>query len=284
MANQKHEGKSEMRRIAEAVHRGNVDADGMSVDLVPFDEAEYYPWERQPGEPNIWYQRFFLYYIPQGSRRAITEAYHRWRLAEKEERTFVSAPPNWDTKAYEWRWKLRAEAYDEYIRLEEQEKWERRQRALREREWAVSSSMLDVAQTMLENVQGKTSKDEAAAPQAQKTQVTSGRVPKTPRPQQRPLLKGSDISRFAEVGSKVGRLAAGMSTDQRTTVNIEAKMEDVRKRRWDDVNPRLDKILGEEVVEGEYEVLDEAVEPPEDADDSSTNSGSGPEPGSQEES
>ena len=61
-------------------------------------------------------------------------------------------------------------------------------------------------------------------------------------------VKPEHVARFAETGSKLGRLASGMATDQTQHLNIHTRMEEVRKQRWDEVGP----LLGD-VIDGEYD-------------------------------
>lgn len=44
------------------------------------------PWQQQPGEPNLWFDRFFSYYRTLGATRSLEQAYQLWAKAEKVRR------------------------------------------------------------------------------------------------------------------------------------------------------------------------------------------------------
>lgn len=229
-----------IEQVKDSARRGAIEADGTSTELTPFEDNTSYPWERQPGEKNFWYDIFFRYYVLLGPGRNLARAYRAYAKAEEGfDATGYSVNPRWHHMALGWHWKIRAEAFDEFQRMRDAETWEKRRRELREKEWDVSSQLLNVAEDALE----------ALAPQDPSPQAsnkgTSGRV-------QSRTVKPGDVTRFAETGSKLGRLASGMATDQTQHVNIHARMEEVRKQRWDNVAPLL-----EEVIDGEYEFKDD---------------------------
>jgi hypothetical protein len=78
------------------------------------------PWERQPGEANLWYARFERYRLagPQRSFLGILND-ERVRRGKKKGR---SIPQAWADNIKRWRWRDRALAWDE------QERWEARLR------------------------------------------------------------------------------------------------------------------------------------------------------------
>lgn len=246
------EESKNLKKAVESARRGTIDADGMTHEIIPVEDTSNYPWERQPGEPNFWYDIFFRYYTLLGPSRNITAAYRAYAKAEEGfDATGMETNPMWRFKAHEWNWKIRAEAFDEFQRIKDAELWEQRKRELREKEWGVANELLSQAEGSLAS---RSSYETVKGPQ--------GRVQNTP-------LKPRDITGFASTGSKLGRLASGMATDQTQHINIQARIEEVRKQRWDNVQDLLD-----EVVEGEYEyvpdddiagkdVMDETIiEPP----------------------
>lgn len=242
----------EMDKVLASVERGQIDSDGMVPDLVPFEDDFRTPWERMPGEPNDWYHIFFEFFLKQGARRSISEAYRRYSRVEKG--TGKQASPRWRFHAYRWTWDVRAEAYDEHQRIIEAERWEGRRRELREKEWDTASTMLVIAEEELDQYKASTGEGQETP------DGTPGRVP-----QPRPKLKSGDVARFAEVGSKLGRLATGMATDQTMTISVQARIEEVRKRRWDDALPAITRVLedpDEDIVEGEMvekPLVDDAI-------------------------
>lgn len=240
----------DLNKVLEATERGQLDEDGLTLDLTPLQDTGTYPWERMPGEPNLWFDRFFKYYLKQGSKRSLVEAFRRFKGAEGDVQHWTQVNPRWANMRHQWNWKVRAEAYDEHERMMDHTKWEARRKELREQEWKVSSELLDVAETHLERVSSS-----QAQPVSPASSGSSGRV-QVPRA----IVKNQDAARFAELGSKLGRLASGMATDQ-IDVNVQVRMEEVRKRRWDSAMPQLQQVIEGEIVE------DEAVdEPPEESD------------------
>lgn len=68
------------------------------------------PWDQQPGEPTLWYDRFEMYRF-QGTRRTMMGLYNEYRRARG--RGPANSPPHAWSRAYQaWRWKDRATAWD----------------------------------------------------------------------------------------------------------------------------------------------------------------------------
>ena len=95
------------------------------------------PWERQEGEPALWYYYFYTFYLPLSpDRRSIAGAYNALR-ATRGKKPISAAPRNWYKRAKEWRWQERAEAHDQAERErsrreleQERAEWRRRRRYL----------------------------------------------------------------------------------------------------------------------------------------------------------
>jgi len=81
-------------------------------------------WERQPGEPSLWYNRFHAFKLS-GKRRAVLAIYNRER-AEAGESGKKRTPGSWDDAVIRWRWRERAEAFDASIRAEQEAEWRER--------------------------------------------------------------------------------------------------------------------------------------------------------------
>jgi hypothetical protein len=75
------------------------------------------PWEPQPGEPNRWYARFESFRLagPNRSLLATVNAERQQRGGRKSK----SIPQAWAKNAQKWRWRERAEAWDDYQRQEQ---------------------------------------------------------------------------------------------------------------------------------------------------------------------
>jgi hypothetical protein len=72
------------------------------------------PWERQPDEPNRWFDRFERYRLagPSRSLLGILNAERQQKGAAKGK----SLPQAWANNATQWRWRQRAAAWDEQQR------------------------------------------------------------------------------------------------------------------------------------------------------------------------
>jgi len=105
----------------------------MEAQIVTQEEAQslatvdrdLLPWQAQPGEPHMWYNRFSLYYLAQpGMDRNLSLAYRQYRIdtAETDEerqriRSNGSIPvsESWWSNCKEWDWRGRALAYDQHL-------------------------------------------------------------------------------------------------------------------------------------------------------------------------
>jgi hypothetical protein len=72
------------------------------------------PWERQPGEPNRWFARFERYRLAGPSRSLVGTV--NAEQAEKGNKRQTKVPGAWSRAAASWRWRQRAEAWDEQER------------------------------------------------------------------------------------------------------------------------------------------------------------------------
>jgi hypothetical protein len=70
------------------------------------------PWDRQPGEPALWYNRFDTLYRPLGPERSLLAAYNTWRVQKGKERRSGGIGRAWTRNAQRWNWRERAEAWD----------------------------------------------------------------------------------------------------------------------------------------------------------------------------
>jgi hypothetical protein len=74
------------------------------------------PWDRIPEENSRWYGRFEEYRL-MGPDRSVLEIYNRWRERNGKIRTNTQ-PKSWSVKCTEYKWRARAEAWDESEREE----------------------------------------------------------------------------------------------------------------------------------------------------------------------
>ena len=76
----------------------------------PIENAEGHSWDRQPGEPELWYERFLIYLnMPKRSLLGC------WNLATKKKGKKARATsPQMTQMAREYQWKQRAREFDEF--------------------------------------------------------------------------------------------------------------------------------------------------------------------------
>jgi len=171
-------------------------------------------WERieeerdgmEPEDP-FWFNRFDRYYRPLGPERSILEAYRLW-LEEKgraNARTAKKAPDTWYTTAEEYRWKYRAEAWDEVMR---QERLAQELASIRE--------MNDRHLTLVRGV----------------LQMASRRLYQMLDAKAWEGLSFSDVLRYIEVGVRQERLLRGLPTE---AIEMMALSDDDLLRRYHDL-------------------------------------------------
>lgn len=77
---------------------------------------EQQAWERRDEEPNLWYDRF-VSYLQMGPSRSLLGAANLEQV-QKSSNPFNGTPGAWLDAFKQWKWKERAEAWDEYRRKE----------------------------------------------------------------------------------------------------------------------------------------------------------------------
>jgi hypothetical protein len=77
-------------------------------------ETSSEPWDRQPGEPNLWYSRFERYRLA-GPNRSLLGTVNGER-SDKGATRKAKVPGSWNRAFAQWRWRQRAEAWDEHER------------------------------------------------------------------------------------------------------------------------------------------------------------------------
>lgn len=220
-------------------------------------------WDRQPGEPGRWYDRFVRYYLRAEGERTLLGAYRQWQDVERPEkaRKGQHVPGCWKDRAEEWAWQGRAEEYDVELRRLDGVKWEKRREEIRDRGWNVSGRLWDKANAML------------AFPVSEQQVEQDG---------QTVIIEPArwtfrDAAAVAETADRLARLAAGLPTE-RTESKIEGEVvthEGVRQTPWWEVldEAGLDAAMGR---------MERADAPPEDTGDDDDDDGSeagGGEPG-----
>jgi hypothetical protein len=87
----------------------------MMPDAAPQPE----PWDRNPGEPNRWFARFERYRLA-GLTRSVVGTWTA-EQAEKGRERRTKVPGSWNHAVIRWRWRQRAEAWDEFERQQARE-------------------------------------------------------------------------------------------------------------------------------------------------------------------
>ena len=77
------------------------------------------PWERQPGENTRWYSRFERFRLA-GPNRSLLGTVNAELLDQGRKKQF-KVPGAWNKAAAQWRWRERAEAWDELERQKTRE-------------------------------------------------------------------------------------------------------------------------------------------------------------------
>lgn len=73
-------------------------------------------WDRRPGEPNLWYDRFRSFML-MGPERSLLGLYKKHLVAKgKVGRRPRKAPTSWIRNEKKWKWRERAEAWDVHFR------------------------------------------------------------------------------------------------------------------------------------------------------------------------
>lgn len=171
-------------------------------DFVPPPEDEpSHPWEQMDGESAFWYKRFQRYLLTEG-KRSILGTVNDER-EEKGRKRSNNIPGSWWRASQKYDWTGRAEAYDLYQVELAKEEWRRRQKEIREREWAMSEALLDKAQQMLEFPLAEMKREQTSrGGQVQNTTIV--------KPSK---WSFSDVTRFVETVSKLARLSVEMETE-----------------------------------------------------------------------
>jgi hypothetical protein len=76
------------------------------------EAAEQRPWERLPGEPLRWYERFTAFRLMEPVR-SVAQVYYAEHPTLKHAEGRRKIPGDWYSYARKWNWEARATAYDE---------------------------------------------------------------------------------------------------------------------------------------------------------------------------
>jgi len=111
------------------------------------------PWERQPGEPALWFSRFDRYFRPLGEERTIEEAWRRWKHDNARHSKTARPHKSWYRIAREWHWWERAEAWDDEQRRLRWAAEERERQEMLRRHIQMAQSMQSIGLLRLRELQ-----------------------------------------------------------------------------------------------------------------------------------
>lgn len=111
-------------------------------------QTDLQAWERQPGEINLWYDRFCRFRL-QGPKRSILSVCNaeRERVGKGWRK---SIPLSWVRASVEWHWRDRAEAFDQAERERAEAEWEERRAEIREQDYRQAKELRNLAQAILD--------------------------------------------------------------------------------------------------------------------------------------
>lgn len=162
-------------------------------DNIPVEVLIDPAWAQQPGEPDLAFERFTRY-CNQIGRRSMLRVYQDEQKEKYRVKVPHALPPLWKDVVRKWRWTDRVALFDEYVKEENEAKWQERRDNHLEQEY-------EMAQTFGQDFK-KLHKE------------FENRADYTPGTK--------DLERCATNFSKLGRLATGMATDrQEANMKIE---------------------------------------------------------------
>jgi hypothetical protein len=181
-------------------------------------------WDKKPGEPAFWYARFHAY-LMLGPSRSLLKAYNaeRSRKDPDKPRTYALSE-GWQKSAVRWKWKKRAEAYDEEERQRVLREAEDRRYKQREREWELSEAMANQALAMAKHPLVTRTIERVVDEQGKEIQQII-----TVHPTE--WVK-RDIIPFAETASKLGRRSVGMDGSADVTFSGQVEQTPTDQMAW----------------------------------------------------
>jgi hypothetical protein len=118
-------------------------------------EAECASWERLPGEPALWYERFRSYLF-QGPPRSLVAVYRGMleekganRRGKKPLHEVETIPGYWSIATRKFRWRERVTAFDAAEHARQEREWAAARRAERETEMQIAAELRKKAYELL---------------------------------------------------------------------------------------------------------------------------------------
>lgn len=192
-------------------------------------------WERQPGETEIWYNRF-MRFCRMGYTRGILSVYNAERAERgRKEQPRVSGGYSEKVKLYDW--KTRVMAWDRYIERRDKAAWEKKRIAYRKRGSELADLLIKKAEQMLQFPLART--EQETSQEGGKTIVKNVIEPMR--------WTMSDASRFLDVADRLKRLALEMETARTTTdILLAETINEVRDKRWAQIQSLMPDVLSED--------------------------------------
>jgi len=158
-------------------------AQSVSESLVEHAEAAVELWDRQPGESKQWFLRFQRYYLYRGLARSVRRAYiafvkENYPSKAEDEIALNAAYNHWLGAAKEYRWRVRAEAWDEHRNEELQKEVLDASRFLMENARAAAQALIDaLVSPRLQVIAANSILDRIGVPTVSRQELLNVQVP-----------------------------------------------------------------------------------------------------------
>lgn len=112
------------------------------------------PWDQQPNEPALWFNRFWLY-CQMGSKRSVAavyraEARHKKAVKRVQKSTRNSVSGAWWEASKQWQWESRATAWDADQRAQMSAAYERRKEEILSSGFALNFNRIEALNELAE--------------------------------------------------------------------------------------------------------------------------------------
>jgi hypothetical protein len=187
--------------------------------------SDFASWDRQPGEPELWYHRFDDYARTFGMEFTVERALLMFRL-DMQRKTGSATPEfggldTWRVQATTWHWAERAMLWAAEDTVLRKTRWEVRRQELLEADWDVGGQLRRLGQEFLKVM--KVTKQVGTGPDGE-TLLAVGATP-------------SQVAQLLKTASEIQRLAIGEPTDifgQNNTIGPRVYLPEVKKEVRDE--------------------------------------------------
>jgi hypothetical protein len=214
----------------------------------PFkDPQDEQPWRRQPGEPQSWHLRF-MRFCRMGFGRSLLGLYNQER-SERGLKPKLQVSGSFEKRVVEFDWRSRAAAWDMHRERQDRTAWEKRRREWRNHEVEYAKALLKKAELMLQFPLAVT--EQSVTQEGGKTIITNVINP----------CRWSirDAASMIETADRLYRLALEMETNRSVTdIQIETDIEEIRRKRWEEIKDMLPSILNSQDESNQLELQPQA--------------------------